>query len=220
MKKAVVSFSGGLDSTTCLCWAISKGFNICAVSFDYGQRHKKEIYAAKKIASVLNVKLIEIKLNLPWLNVSSLVDKKKEIPNASIKEIISKDRIPSTYVPVRNLIFASLLVSYAESHNFDYVVMGPNAIDFSGYPDCRPVFYKYLNMAVKYGTKNGKIKILTPIINMSKKEIIKLALKLKAPIQYSWSCYRGDKKPCGICDACKIRKKAFEELNIKDPAYE
>lgn len=215
--KAIVSFSGGLDSTTCLTWSVKKGFETVAVSFDYGQRHKKEIKSARKIAKLLGVKLIEVKLNLPWLSVSSLIDKKIPIESVPLEKI-TKDRIPSTYVPARNLIFASILVSYAESIGARYVIMGPNAIDFSGYPDCRPKFYKYLNLALKNGTKNGDIIILTPLINLSKKDIIKLALKLKAPIEYSWSCYKGEEKPCGKCDACKLRAKGFTELGIKDPA--
>ncbi len=217
MKKAVVSFSGGLDSTTCLVWSIKKGYESVAVSFDYGQRHIKEIESARKIARLLGVKLVEVKLNLPWLATSSLVSKKLTLPDNPIDKITSGS-IPSTYVPARNLIFASMLASYADSYGFDYIIMGPNAIDFSGYPDCRDVFYNHLNRALKYGTKKGNIKILTPIINLSKKDIIKLAIKLNVPIEYTWSCYAGGKKPCGRCDACKLRAKGFEELGLKDPA--
>ncbi|MGC9069987.1 MAG: 7-cyano-7-deazaguanine synthase QueC [Elusimicrobiales bacterium] len=217
MKKAVVSFSGGLDSTTCLMWSLRKGYKTVAVIFDYGQRHKREIDSARKISKILGVKLIEVKLVLPWLKVSSLVSKNIPLPNNPVDKI-TNNLIPSTYVPARNLVFASLLASYADSYGFDYIVMGPNAIDFSGYPDCRPAFYIHLNNALKYGTKKGNIKILTPIINLSKKEIIELALRLKAPIEYSWSCYEGGKKPCGRCDACRLRAKGFSELGIKDPA--
>lgn len=216
--KAVVSFSGGLDSTTCLSWSIKKGFKPVAVSFDYGQRHKKEINSARKIASLLGVELVEVKLSLPWFSVSSLVNRDIPIESVPLEKINKNNRIPSTYVPLRNLIFASILSSYAESIGARYVIMGPNAIDFSGYPDCRPKFYMYLNLALRIGSKNGNIKILTPLINLSKKEIIKLALKLKAPIQYSWSCYKGGKKPCGECDSCKLRAKGFMELGINDPA--
>lgn len=216
--KAIVSFSGGLDSTTCLSWSINKGFQTIAVSFNYGQRHKKEILSARKIAALLGVELIEVKISLPWFSISSLVNKDLKIDSVPLEEITKGNRIPSTYVPLRNLVFASLLASYAEAVGAKYIIMGPNAIDFSGYPDCRPKFYKYLNLALKNGTKDGDIKILTPLINLSKKDIIKLALKLKAPIQYSWSCYKGGKKPCGECDSCKLRAKGFRELGIKDPA--
>lgn len=217
MKKAVVSFSGGLDSTTCLAWAIAKGYETVAVSFDYGQRHKKEIGAAKRIADYYKIKLVNVKLSLPWLVQSALVDKKKEIPNLPLKDIILGD-IPPTYVPARNLIFASILVSYAETYDMDYVILGANTVDFSGYPDCRAEFYKYLNLALRYGTKKGRIKILTPLINLSKKEIIKLAVKLKAPLEYTWSCYKGGQKPCGLCDACKLRAKGFQEAGLRDPS--
>lgn len=215
--KAVVSFSGGLDSTTCLAWAINRGYKTVAISFDYGQRHIKEIESAKKIADYYRVKLIEVKFSLPWLDKSSLVNKNKELPNIPIKNITS-GRIPTTYVPARNLVFASMLVSYAEAESIDYIIMGPNAVDFSGYPDCRPKFYDYLNLALKHGTKKGNIKILTPLINLSKKKIIQLAVKLNAPLKYTWSCYRGDVKPCGKCDACKLRAKGFKEAGIEDPA--
>lgn len=215
MKKSIVSFSGGLDSTTCLVWALRKGYDVVAVNFDYGQRHKREKESARKIAKLLGIELVEIKLNIPFFSSSSLVDIKKEIPKNPVEDIGTK--IPSTYVPARNLVFASVLVSYAESIDAKYVIMGPNAVDFSGYPDCRPYFYKYLNLSLRYGTKN-RIKILTPIINLSKKQIIELAIKLKAPIQYTWSCYQGGEKPCGICDACRLRAKGFKELGIIDPA--
>ncbi len=216
MKKAIISLSGGLDSTTCLSWAINKGYKCYAVFFDYGQRHIKEIKSARDVARYYKVDLVEIKLNFPWLKVSSLVDENKKLPDKKYEEITSGN-IPSTYVPGRNLVFTSILASYADSINADFIILGPNAIDYSGYPDCRPVFYNALSKAIKYGTKKGDIKILTPIINLSKKEIIELAFKLEAPLHLTWSCYKGDKKPCGKCDSCKLRAKGFEEAGLKDP---
>ncbi|MBP7795551.1 MAG: 7-cyano-7-deazaguanine synthase QueC [Elusimicrobiales bacterium] len=217
MKKAIISLSGGLDSTTCLAWSINKGYKCFAVTFDYGQRHIKEIKAAKNVSNFYNLPLVEIKLKFPWLEVSSLVNPDKKIPDLKYKDIIS-GRIPSTYVPARNLVFTSILASYADSIAADFIVLGPNAIDYSGYPDCRPEFYEQLGKAIKLGTRNKNIKILTPIINLSKSEIVKLAYKLNAPLKYTWSCYCGDKKPCGRCDSCKLRAKGFKEAGVIDPA--
>lgn len=219
MKKAVISLSGGLDSTTCLSWAIDKRYKCFSVFFDYGQRHIKELNSAKKVAYFYKIPFTVIKLNLPWLKVSSLVDKNKRLPDLEYKDILS-GKIPSTYVPARNLVFTSILVSYADSIAADYVILGPNAIDYCGYPDCRPEFYNALNKAIRLGIRNKNINILTPIINLSKKEIVKLALKLKAPLKYTWSCYYGGEKPCGRCDSCKLRAKGFEEAGEVDPIYE
>ncbi|OGS06464.1 MAG: 7-cyano-7-deazaguanine synthase QueC [Elusimicrobia bacterium RIFOXYA12_FULL_51_18] len=221
-KKAVVLFSGGLDSTTALCWAMSRGCVCEAVSFDYGQRHKRETLSARRIARMLGVKLYEIKLVFPWLGVSSLVDPEKRLPDLGLSKIGAGKTIPSTYVPGRNLVFASIGVSLADAVGAGAVVMGPNVIDYSGYPDCRPEFYSALEKAVAAGTREGaagrKIKLLTPLIRLSKKEIIKLALKLKAPLKYSWSCYAGGSRPCGSCDSCKLRTKGFKDAGIPDPA--
>ena len=221
-KKAVVLFSGGLDSTTALCWALKRGYDCRAVSFDYGQRHIRENRSAAKIARLLGVKLYNIKLEFPWLKGSSLVDAEKQLPVVKTYEIGAAQGIPSTYVPGMNLVFASIGVSLADSIGAEAVVMGPNIIDYSGYPDCRPAFYKALEKAVWAGTKLGacgkKIKLLTPLIRMSKKEIIRLAAKVKAPLKYTWSCYAGGARPCGVCDSCKLRAKGFEEAGMKDPA--
>ncbi|MBI4655709.1 MAG: 7-cyano-7-deazaguanine synthase QueC [Elusimicrobia bacterium] len=218
-KKAVVLFSGGLDSSTALCWALKKGYECRAVSVFYGQRHKKELKSAEKIARLLGVKLFKINLKLPWLKTSSLVDAGRPVPDLKISGI---PQLPSTYVPGRNLLFAAIGVSLADSTGAGAVILGPNAVDYSGYPDCRPEFYKALEKSVSSGTKAGisgkKISILTPIIFMSKKDIIKLAVRLKAPLELTWSCYRGGTYPCGRCDSCKLRAKGFEEAGIPDPA--
>jgi len=221
-KKAVVLFSGGLDSTTALCWAIKCGYACTAVSFDYGQRHKKENLGARRIARALGVRLYQIKLAFPWLGVSSLVDARQKLPVAELARIGAGKAIPSTYVPGRNLVFASIGVSLADSIGAEAVVMGPNVIDYSGYPDCRPGFYKALEKAVSAGTRRGaagkKIKLLTPLIKMSKKQIIRLALRLDAPLGHTWSCYSGGRRPCGKCDSCKLRAKGFKDAGMADPA--
>ena len=223
MKKAIISLSGGLDSATSLAWAINKGYKCYALTFDYGQRHIREIQSARKIASYYKVPLYQIKLKFPWLKVSSLVSKKKKLPDLKYSEIAS-GKIPSTYVPARNLVFTSICASYADAIGARYIILGPNIIDYSGYPDCRPKFYKELEKAINYGSMSGStgicLKILTPIIKMSKAEIVKLAIKLKVPLEFTWSCYYGGKKPCGKCDSCKLRAKGFEEAGIKDPVYE
>ncbi|MBI4351055.1 MAG: 7-cyano-7-deazaguanine synthase QueC [Elusimicrobia bacterium] len=221
-KKAVVLFSGGLDSTTALCWALSKGYDCLAVSFAYGQRHSRENAAARAIARRLGVKLYEIKLDLPWLAVSSLVNGGLKLPDVELSKIGAKGGIPSTYVPGRNLVFASVGFSLADAVGAAAIVLGPNVVDYSGYPDCRPAFYRALEKAAAHGTRSGsggkKIKLLTPLIRLSKAGIARLAVKLKAPLELTWSCYSGGAKPCGHCDSCKLRAKGFAEAGLKDPA--
>ncbi len=220
-KKAVVLFSGGLDSTTALSWALAKGYECLAVSFDYGQRHSRENAAARAIARRLGVKLYEIKLDFPWFASCSLVNKKLRLPDVKLAKIGSGD-IPSTYVPGRNLVFASVGFSLADAVGADAIVLGPNVVDYSGYPDCRPEFYRALEKAAAFGTRRGaggrKIKILTPLIALSKAGIAKLGARLKAPLELTWSCYSGGKKPCGHCDSCKLRAKGFADAGLADPA--
>ena len=220
-KKAVVLFSGGLDSTTALCWALEKGYDCQAISFDYGQRHSRENRSARKIAGLLKVPLYEVKLDFPWLAVSSLVDSKQKLPDTEFSEIGS-GAIPSTYVPGRNLVFSSIGVSLADSAGAAAVVSGPNVVDHSGYPDCRPAFYRALEKAANAGTRigatGGRIKFLTPLVRLSKAGIVRLALKLKAPLALTWSCYSGGSRPCGHCDSCKLRAKGFAEAGVDDPA--
>ncbi|MFH1825593.1 MAG: 7-cyano-7-deazaguanine synthase QueC [Candidatus Firestonebacteria bacterium] len=207
-KKAVVLLSGGLDSTTTLYFARKEGYKCFCLIFDYGQRHKKEIKSAVKISKKLKCKYQIVKIKLPW-SKSALTDKKILVPiNRDIKKM--KKEIPVTYVPGRNTIFLSFAISYAESINADVIFTGANAIDYSGYPDCRPNFYKAFQKIIKLGTKKGvegkKIKIITPLIKKSKAEIVKLGKKLKIPFDLTWSCYKGGRKPCGKCDSCLLRK--------------
>jgi 7-cyano-7-deazaguanine synthase len=211
-KKAIVLLSGGIDSTITLYLAKKLGHKCFALIFDYGQRHKREIRSAVAVARRAKVPFQIIKFNLPWKG-SSLLDPEKNIPTSrTLKEIPKK--IPSTYVPARNTIFLSFALSYAEAIGASKIFIGANAIDFSGYPDCRPSYYRAFQKVVKVGTKKKKIKVMTPLINMKKSEIIKLGLSLKAPLNLTWSCYAGGKKPCGVCDSCKIRAKGFAEALI------
>lgn len=222
-EKAVVLFSGGLDSTTCLCWALNEGYDCSAVSVNYGQRHDRENCSAKAVAKRLGVKLYEIKLDFPWFETCSLVNDKMVIPDVNLDEI-GKQGVPSTYVPGRNLVFGSIGFSLADALGASAVVLGPNVVDYSGYPDCRPEFYEALQKAASIGTRGAadgkKIQLLTPIIKLSKAEIAKLAVKLKAPIELTWTCYFGGDKPCGKCDACKLRALGFEQAGLKDPALD
>lgn len=221
-KKAVVLFSGGLDSTTALCWAISKGYACLAVSFNYGQRHARENASARAIARRLGVKLYEIKLAFPWFRTSSLVNGRMKLPDVDPEKIGRPGAIPSTYVPGRNLVFASAGFSLADAEGAEAVVLGPNVVDYSGYPDCRPEFYRALERAASCGTRRcadgGKIKLLTPLIRLSKAGIARLGIKLGAPLELTWSCYLGGRRPCGHCDSCKLRAKGFKDAGFEDPA--
>ena len=209
-KKAVILFSSGLDSTTVLYYALSKGYKCYCLSFDYGQRHNRELKSAAKIAKMLGVDFSIVKLSLPWSN-DSLTNKNKKIPAG--KQF--KNVIPSTYVPGRNTLFLSYGLSYAESIKAQTIFIGANALDYSGYPDCRPKFIKAYNNLLK--SLGLKITVQAPLVNLTKAQIIKLGSKFKVPYQYTWSCYKGLKKPCGICDSCKLRKKGFKEAGVKDP---
>ena len=221
-KKAVVLLSGGLDSATTLYFAKAKGFQCYCLIFDYGQRHKKEIALAKKIAQRAGCAWQIIKLSLPWKG-SSLLDKKLKIPefSNSTNSINSSNSIPSTYVPARNIIFLSFALSCAEAIKASSIFIGANAIDYSGYPDCRPEFYRAFIRAVNLGTKAGVegrgFSIFTPLIKMTKAGIIKLGTRLKVPYELTWSCYQGGRKPCGKCDSCNFRARGFQEAGYRDP---
>jgi 7-cyano-7-deazaguanine synthase len=220
VKKAVVLLSGGLDSTITLYLA-KRNYDCLCLIFEYGQRHKREVESAKRIARIANCPSQVIRIKLPWKG-SSLLDKKFKIPqlkNSRTQEL--KNSIPSTYVPARNTIFLSFAVSFAEAIGAEVIFIGANSIDYSGYPDCRPEYYHAFKKVVRLGTKAGiegnGIKILTPMIKRTKAQIIKLGLRLGAPLELTWSCYRGGRKPCGMCDSCLLRAKGFKEARIKNP---
>jgi 7-cyano-7-deazaguanine synthase len=214
--QAVVLLSGGLDSTTTLYLAKEKGYQCFCLIFDYGQRHKKEINSAKKIAQAAGCIWQVIKIALPWKG-SSLLDRR--IPVSSVKYQVSS--IPLTYVPARNLIFLSFALSYAEVIAASAIYIGANAIDYSGYPDCRPEFYQAFIKAAELGTKSGVegkgLSILTPLIQKTKAQIIRLGIKLGVPYELTWSCYKGGKIPCARCDSCRFREKGFREAGLSDP---
>ena len=217
MKKVIVLLSGGLDSATTLFAALNKKYQCSCLIFDYGQRHRKEINQAKKIAKFAGCDYQVVRISLPWKG-SSLLNKKITLPknrNLSVKEI------PSTYVPARNIIFLSFAVSYAEAVGAQKVFIGANAIDYSGYPDCRPEFYQAFHQVLKTGLKSGaeghSITIETPLIRKTKAQIIQLGRKLNVPYHLTWSCYSGGRKPCGNCDSCVLRQKGFSEIGQRDP---
>ncbi len=215
-KKAVVLFSGGLDSTTLLYYVKSRGLKAHCLIFDYGQRHVKEIEHAKRLARKNHCPFQVVKIALPWQG-SSLLDKSMRLPQL---QKINPKEIPSTYVPARNIIFLSFAVSYAEAIHADAVFIGANAIDYSGYPDCRPEFLHAFQRAVKKGLKTGVqgrgIHIYAPLLRKTKAQIIRWGKKLNVPYHLTWSCYQGGKKPCGKCDSCFLRRRGFEEAGIKD----
>lgn len=220
-KRAIILLSGGLDSAVCLYWAKKRGYSVEALSIHYGQRHAKELDSARRLAKAARVRLHQVRLPLPWLKGSSLVGKNKALPNVSLEKI-GKNGIPSTYVPGRNTIFVSLGVSLADAIGAEAVVIGANALDYSGYPDCRPAFYRAFSEVARRGTRRGAegrpLRIDTPLVRLDKAAIVRLARRLKVPLELTWSCYLGGARPCGRCDSCKLRAKGFLSAGIRDPA--
>ncbi len=221
-KKAIVLFSGGLDSTTCLYWALAQGYTCETLTVTYGQKHAREIDSARAIAAKAGVKTHFLDIHLPWLSSSSLVDPNQAIPSHKLQEI-EQLHIPSTYVPGRNLLFLALAGSLLDSMGADTIIAGPNAVDFSGYPDCTPAFYQAAAQALNRGTQKGVgegIEVLAPLMNLSKADIVRLAASLHVPFELTWSCYAGGEKPCGQCDSCKLRAKGFAQAGVKDTSLD
>ncbi len=224
MGKALVIFSGGLDSTTCLWWARERFEEVHTVTFHYGQRHSLEVKFAGLISKRARAKSHRVlRIDLRQIGGSALTDDAMEIPDRGEEEIASRS-IPSTYVPFRNGILISLAAAYAETLGIQDLVGGWNAVDFSGYPDCRPSFLKAMEKALNEGTKaamEGRpFRIHAPLINLKKSQIIALGLSLGADYSYSLSCYRGDEVPCGRCDSCRLRAKGWRELGLVDHLIE
>jgi 7-cyano-7-deazaguanine synthase len=216
--KVVVTLSGGLDSTTCMAVAFNNKEDIYPISFTYGQRHSIEIESAKAVAKHYGLearhKIVDVNF-LCEIGNSSLTDIGLAIP-----EETTDGSIPNTYVPQRNLIFASLASAYAEVLGAGKIYLGVNAVDFSGYPDCRPEFIKSLEETINLSSKNFvqdglKCTIETPLISLSKSEIVQLGNKLAAPYHLTKSCYKGTN--CGKCDSCVLRLKGFKEAGLVDP---
>jgi len=222
--KAVVLSSGGIDSTTAMAIAKSKGREVYSLSFRYGQRHSVELEAAVKVAKALGAKAHKIiDINLRQFGGSALTDD-IQVPKHGLVEDLKKDEIPITYVPARNTIFLSYAVAWAEVLKASSIYIGVTAVDYSGYPDCRPefiaAFEKMANLATKTGvTKETLLNIETPLIHLSKAEIIKAGLGLGVDYSLTISCYDPDEKgrSCGFCDSCLHRKKGFAEAGVADP---
>jgi len=221
-KKAVVLLSGGIDSATTLAIAKDSGYEVYAISFRYGQRHHFEIEAAKKIAIAMGVnRHLIMDIDLASFGGSALTDD-IPIPKRDEVEDIGKE-IPVTYVPARNIVFLSLALGWAEVMGVSEIFIGVNVIDYSGYPDCRSEFIAAFEKAANLGTKSGaegrKIKIHTPLISLTKSEIIKRGLELGVDYSLTHSCYDPDEegRACGNCDSCLLRKKGFEEAGVEDP---
>jgi 7-cyano-7-deazaguanine synthase len=216
MNKAIVLLSGGIDSSTTLYLALDRGYAVEALVFDYGQRHRREIRAACAVARAAGVPFTVVRISMPWKG-SALLDRGVKVPSGGVK----KGVIPSTYVPGRNIIFVSFAASFAEAVGAQAVFIGANAVDYSGYPDCRPGFFKAMQAALDRGLKAGveqrRVKVLTPLIRMTKTDIVRLGRKLGVPFNKTWSCYNGDQKMCGACDSCRLRAKGFAGAGVQDP---
>jgi len=222
-KKAIVLLSGGLDSATCVAIAKSKGYDVYALSFRYGQRHSVELEAAQKIADKMKVKRHVIAdIDLRTFGGSALTDD-IDVPKGRDADEMAED-IPITYVPARNTIFLSYALAWAEVLECNDIFIGVNALDYSGYPDCRPeyiaAFEHMANLATKAGVEGSKLTIHTPLIDLSKAEIIKNGTQLGVDYGQTISCYDPDPNgaaACGECDSCLLRKKGFAEAGTPDP---
>ncbi len=214
-KKAVCILSGGMDSTLASYIAKNEGYDIIAVHFNYGQRTEhKELEAFRNICIELNVKE-KYEINIPFftqIGASALTDSKIDVPTEGIKP-----GVPITYVPFRNGIFLSIATAIAEKEEAGVLFIGVVEEDSSGYPDCTDTFIGKMEAAMNQGTKDEtKLQIITPLVHMKKEDIVRKAIELNVPLQYTWSCYKNEDKACGICDSCRLRLKGFELAGYKD----
>lgn len=219
-KKAVALLSGGMDSIVAAAMVAQDGYEIYALTVSYGQRHAREIECSKLLAKWLEVRKHEIiELPIAKLLKSALTDPVADV--ASDAEMIGR-KIPSTYVPARNTMLLSIALAWAESLGADAIIIGANSIDYSGYPDCRPefieAFQNLMGTATRRGVEGRPIRVLAPLITLSKGDIVHNGMELKVPFEHTWSCYRGGSSPCGECESCLLRKKGFESVGIRDPA--
>ncbi|WP_067522233.1 7-cyano-7-deazaguanine synthase QueC [Endozoicomonas ascidiicola] len=224
MKKAVVLLSGGLDSTTVLAMAKEQGFNCFTVSFDYGQRHRSELEASRRVADAMGV--IEhkvLKVGLTDIGGSALTDQTMNVPDFDDPEKEINSVVPSTYVPARNTIFLSMALGWAEVLGSRDIFIGANVVDYSNYPDCRPeylqAFEQLANLATRVGVEGDSFKVHAPLLTMTKGEIIVAGDQLGVGYGITVSCYQADAQgaACGICDSCTYRKRGFAEAGVDDP---
>ncbi len=217
-RKAVVLLSGGLDSATVLAMARAQGFDCYALSLDYGQRHHAELAAAGRVAGALGVSEHKVlSLSLDAIGGSALTDSSIDVPEAG------GEGIPVTYVPARNTVFLALALGWAEVLGATDLFVGVNAVDYSGYPDCRPAFIeafeRLANLATKAGVEGGEFKVHAPLIQMSKAEIIRAGIGLGVDYALTVSCYQADEEgvACGVCDSCRLRAEGFQAAGVTDP---
>jgi 7-cyano-7-deazaguanine synthase len=216
---AIALLSGGLDSATAAALAQEAGRQVIGLSFDYGQRHRRELQAAASVANALGLaEHHTIEVNLASWGGSSLTDLDQPVPNQGVEAGV----IPSTYVPGRNTVFIALGLSLAEAKGADALVLGVNAVDYSGYPDCRPDYLKAFQALADLASRSGRegrgTRLWAPLVKWSKTRIVQEALRLGVPIEQTWSCYMGGDTPCGVCDSCRIRDAALREAGRPDLA--
>ena len=210
VPKAVVLLSGGLDSATAAAQAIADGYELIALSLHYGQRHDRELIAAKRVAEHLGIKEhFVVDVNLSQWGGSALTDQAVDVPITGVQSGV----IPVTYVPGRNTVFLALALSLAEAKGAEAIYLGINAVDYSGYPDCRPEYLEAVQhlatLSSKAGLEGNEPKLVAPLVMDSKVDIVHRALRLNVPIHLTWSCYQGEGEPCGVCDSCRIRDRAL-----------
>lgn len=210
--------SGGLDSTTCAAIARQDCESLTCLTFDYGQRHRRELASASAVAEFYQAELLTVSFDARAWGGSALtadldVPKRGEIASTAI---------PETYVPARNTIFLSFALAVAEARECDAIYLGVNAVDYSGYPDCRPEYVEAFRvlaaLALKRSVEGFPVLILTPLIDLTKADIVALGLQLQAPLELTWSCYEGGEHPCGSCDSCLLRARGFDQAGFLDPA--
>lgn len=215
MKKAVILLSGGLDSTTCMAVARSEGYELYPISFNYGQKHSRELDLAKEIARLYDSKEHRI-IEMQNVGGSALTDSDIDVPEYS-----EDGEMPLTYVPARNLLFLSYALGFAEVIDAQAIFIGVSSVDYSGYPDCRPEFIEAFQNLIDVGTVSGlggsPIRVETPLINLSKADTVLLGNKLGAPYHLTTSCYNGQAEACGVCDSCVLRLKGFADAGLEDP---
>lgn len=219
--KSIVILSGGLDSTVCMALAAQATEDVVALTFDYGQRHRIELERAALVAGHYSAEHVVVHLDASQWGGSALTDVSIAVPDASTQSV-PPGQIPVTYVPARNLIFLAVAMGVAEARHADDVYLGINALDYSGYPDCRPEFVtsfvETARLALKRGVEGNPVTVRTPLADLTKEGIVRLGVEVGAPLELTWSCYRGGARPCGTCDSCVLRTRGFADAGLEDPA--
>jgi 7-cyano-7-deazaguanine synthase len=217
---AVVLLSGGLDSSVALGVAVDEGNTVHALSLDYGQRHERELAAARAVAAHYGVDHQVVRVDLHAFGGSALTDVGEIVPEDTPSERIG-EAIPPTYVPARNTVFLSMALSWAEALDADAVFIGANSVDYSGYPDCRPEFLdamqRVADLGMRRGAEGNPIQIRAPVLRETKAGIVKRGIELRVPLELTWSCYKGGRMACGRCDSCQLRLRGFAEAGVNDP---